>query len=122
MYIYAAILIAGLLSGFTAGWKVQAWRHDSAALAAQEQARETEKMRRQAAGLASANHEQARERVRTEFLTITQTVEKVVRDAPTVYATVCVNPDGLRQLAEAARATGYPGKPSSAVSAPVATD
>lgn len=118
MYIYAAILIAGLLSGFTAGWKVQAWRHDSAALAAQEQARETEKMRRQAAGLAATQHEQAREKIRTEFVTITERVTNVVQSDPVVFDRVCVNPDGLRELAEAARATGYPGKPSPAVSAP----
>jgi hypothetical protein len=122
VYIYAAILIFGLLSGFASGWKVQAWRHDSADLAAQEQARETEKMRRQAAGFAATSHETAKERIRTEFVTITERVTNVVKADPVAAAAVCLNPDGLRILAEAARATGYAGKPSGAVSAPVATD
>lgn len=122
MYLYAAILIAGLLSGFAGGWKVQAWRHDSAALAAQEQARETERMRRQAANSAAGKHEQAREKIRTEFVTITERVTDVVKADPVVFDRVCINPDGLRELDAAARSTGYPGKPSGAVSAPKPAD
>lgn len=120
MYLYAAILLAGLLSGFAGGWKVQAWRHDSAALAAQEQARETERMRRQAANSAAGKHEQARERIRVQIETVREEVERVIEKP--VYRNVCLDPDGLHALAEAARSTGYPGKPSGAVSAPRPAD
>lgn len=121
MYVYAAILIAGLLSGFASGWKVQAWRHDSAALAAQEQARETEKMRRQAVTNAARAYEVDKVRIRTEFVPITQEVERVIEKP--VYRNVCLDDDGMRVLFGAiSRANGVAGKPAGAVSSAAGTD
>lgn len=121
MYVYAVIFIAGLLSGSTAAWRVQAWRHDSAVLAAQEQTRETEKMRRQAVTNAARYYEVDKVRIRTEFVPITQEVERVIEKP--VYLNVCLDDDGLRVLSGAiSRANGVAGKPASAVSSASGTD
>lgn len=122
IYTHAAALLLGLAAGFVGAWNVQAWRHDAAALEALEQARETERMRRQAANSAAGKHEESRERIRTEFVTITERVTDVVKADPVVFDRECVNPDGLRALGQAARSTGYAGKPFRAVSAPESSD
>ena len=121
MYTYIATALIALAIGFGSGWKTNGWRHDAAALAAQDQARETEKMRRQAVNTAATGHEADKERLRTEFVTITEKVEHEIQTERVVYATTCIAPGGLRELADAAAATGYrsvAGDPMPAASAP----
>lgn len=112
----AAALIAGAVA-FGAAWRVQAWRHDSAELARVEQTREVEKMRRQAAGKAATQHEADKTKTRTEFVTITERVRDEIEIEKVVYRNVCISAGGLRELANAARATGYTGEPGNGLPA-----
>lgn len=110
IYTHAAVaLVAGAVA-FGVAWRVQAWRHDSAELARVEQTREVEKMRRQAAGKAATQHEADKTKTRTEFVTITERVRDEIEIEKVVYRNVCISPGGLRELANAARATGYTGE------------
>ena len=112
LYTHAAVaLVAGAVA-FGAAWRVQQWRFDSAQLEAQEHQREVEKMRRQAAGKAATAHEREKTKTRTEFVTITERVRDEIEVERLVYRNVCISPGGLRELANAARATGYAGEPS----------
>jgi len=78
MYLYAAILIAGLLGGFTGAWKVQDWRHgaEQNAQAREERAREeTLKAAQQAAAEAIA-------KIEVKNVTINRKLETEVREKP----------------------------------------
>lgn len=115
IYTHAAVaLVAGAVA-FGVAWRVQAWRHDSAELARVEQTREVEKMRRQAAGKAATQHEADKTKTRTEFVTITERVRDEIEVEKVVFRNVCISPGGLRELANAARATGYTGEPGGTV-------
>ncbi len=119
IYTHAAAVLLGLAVGFGSAWKVQAWRHDAAALAAIEQARETERMRRQATHAAAASHEADKVRIRTEFLPLTQEVERVVTKIE-YRDRACLADDGVRLVNEAIRAAnagGVAGSPVPAASA-----
>ena len=122
IYTHAAVaLVAGAVA-FGAAWRVQAWRHDSAELARVEQSRETEKMRRQAAGKAATAHEADKTKTRTEFVSITERVRDEIEIEKVVYRNVCISAGGLRELANAARATGYTGEPGNGLPADQAAD
>lgn len=116
----AAFLIGSAVAGIGA-WNVQAWRHDSAVLAAQVNQRATERMRRQNANTAATVHEAEKVVIREKFVPIIQEVDRVVTQ--TVYRdNVCLPDDGLRVLRSAiARANGDPGKPGDSVPASPAT-
>lgn len=92
-------------------WKLQAWRYDSRELARVEQQRETETMRRKAANSAAGGHEADKTTIRTRFEVITEKVEHEIQTERVVYDRTCLADGGLRQLADAARATGYAGEP-----------
>lgn len=118
LYILTAIT-AALISG-SAVYKIQAWRFDSAKLAAIEDSHEREKMRRQAANAGAQTHETDKTKIRTVFQTITEKVEHEIQTERVAYDRTCLAPGGLQQLADAARATGYspePGNPLPAASA-----
>ncbi len=119
--LYAIAAAVAVAVGFGAGWKANGWRHDSAALAAQVNQRATERLRRQNANTQATVHEADKTKIRTEFVTITERVENEIAVEKVVYSNVCIAPGGLRELANAARATGYTGEPSNpmpAASAP----
>lgn len=96
MYIYAAILIAGLLTGFTGAWKVQDWRHgaEEAIQAREDRAREET---RKAAELGAAAAIAANRPLNT---TIVQKVQHEIQ-TNTVYRD-CKLPAGGVQLANQA--------------------
>lgn len=117
IYTYAATaLIAGTVA-FGAAWRVQDWRFDSERLAAQVNQRATERLRRQNANTASVVHDAEKEKTRTEFVTITERVRDEIEVEKVVFRNVCISPGGLRELANAARATGYTGEPGGTVPA-----
>jgi hypothetical protein len=111
-----AALAVGLLLGFGAGWKVQAWRWAAADAQALEDARELRAQRERAADHAAEQHEQAKAQLDAQIQVITREVEHVV-ERP-VYRNVCVDADGLRQLAQAIGAADPAGQPAPAVRAP----
>jgi len=110
IYTHAAVALAAAIAASAATWKVQAWRFDSERLAAAENVREVEKMRRQAANRGAAAHEADKIVIRKEFVPITHEVERVVTQV--VYRdSVCLPDDGLQLLRAAiSRANGDPGK------------
>jgi hypothetical protein len=111
----AALLIA--LAGFCGGWKVHGWQQAAEDKARMEAAQETERLRARTADTASAGHETAKDRIRTQFQTITEKVEVEIEKP--VYRNVCFAPDGLRELATAIAADpAATGQPAPAVPAP----
>lgn len=117
IYAYAAVAIAAFAAGGVTAWNVQAWRHDSAELAAQVNQRATERLRRQNANTAAVVHEADKTKTRTEFVTITERVRHEIEVEKVVYRNVCISAGGLRELANAARATGYTGEPGDSLPA-----
>jgi len=113
IYPLAAAFLAGAVIAGAGAWRVQSWRHDAAELAALEQARETEVMRRKAANAGATQHEREKIVIREKFVPIREEVERVViqyRDS------VCLADDGLRVLQGAiSRANGDPGEPRNSV-------
>lgn len=122
IYTHVAVAIVSGAVAFGAAWRVQSWRHDSAELARVELVRETEKMRRQAAGKAATQHEADKTKTRTEFVSITERVRDEIEVEKLVYRNICITDNGLRELANAARATGYTGEPRDAVPTDQATE
>lgn len=113
-----AAAIAGA-AGFWTAWELQAGAHAKYLVTQADNARATERLRRQNANTAAVAYEKARETVRTEFVTLRERVNVEVEKP--VYRNICITADGLQQLTDAARATGYtgqPGKPMPAASAP----
>lgn len=115
LYTYALTAIVAGAVAFGAAWQVQDWRFDSERLAAQVNQRATERLRRQNANTAAVAYEAARETVRTEFVTIQERVNVEVEKP--VYRNICIDSGGLRELANAARATGYTGEPGDSLPA-----
>lgn len=116
----AAFLIGAAVAG-TGAWRVQSWRADSAELARVELARETRIARDKTIDTAAQSHEQDKTEIRTEFLTITEQVERIIREPFYVAADApaCLDADGLRQLATAIRPGAPASEPASAVPRPV---
>jgi hypothetical protein len=113
----AAALIAAAVASVGA-WKVQDWRYGAKEAqrlesAAKEQARRADRI-----DVAATGHERDKDGIRTEFITITEEVERVVEKP--VYRDVCLDADGLRVLSDAIRGTDPAGQPAGAVPGPAA--
>lgn len=117
LYTHAAAFLIGAAVAGIGAWNVQAWRMDSERLAAEVNQRATERLRRQNANTAAVVHETQKEKTRTEFVTITERVRDEIEVEKVVFRNVCISPGGLRELANAARATGYTGEPGNALPA-----
>ena len=107
LYTHAAAALLGAALAFGGAWKVQDWRYgkkEADRLAALVKA---ETKRDKASYEAATNFEKGRTRVETVFETITETVEVIV-DRPVYRDTVCLDPDGLRALRDAAAQTAAP--------------
>lgn len=111
--IRMVITIAILVMSFGAGWTVQGWRRDAADKERAEAAQELQRENRRGANTASSGHEKDREAIRTEFITITETVEKIVEKP--VYRNVCFDDDGMRALRAAIGPGPAASKPGPAV-------
>ena len=91
MYVYAAILIAGLLGGFTTGWKVQGWRHgvEEAIQAREDRVRqETREAAQQGAAAAIS-------KIEVKNVTINRKLETEVREKA-VFRDCRSGPDSVR--------------------------
>lgn len=120
IYTHVAAFLAGSIIAGTTAWRVQTWRHDAAQLEALEQAREVEKMRRQAAGKAATAHEKEKVVIRERMAPVIEEVERVVTQV--VYRDrMCMDSDGVRVLNEAARVTGTAGESGNAMPTLAAT-
>lgn len=120
MYTYVATAVVAAVLAFGAGWKVQAWRYDSAALEASKQVAADAREDRHNANVAAGGHEADKGAIRTVFVPITQEVERVVNQIE-YRDRACLADDGLRVLNEAIRATGAASEPGNPVSAPASS-
>jgi len=117
IYTHVAAVLLGLALGGTGAWQVQSWRADRAELKRVEQAKSDFLRREKAAYAPSVAHEQFKEKERVAYVTIIETVERLV-ERP-VYRNICLDADGVRAYNAAARgAAGDPGEPGPAVRAP----
>jgi len=116
LYTHAAAAIAGAVIAGAVAWNVNGWRHEAKEaerLAAQiEHAR----MNERAADQGAAGHEADKARIRTQYITLTEEVERVVQKP--VYRDVCLDDDGLRILAGAITGQPAAGQPAPAVPRP----
>lgn len=108
----AAFLIGAAVAGAGA-WKVQNWRADAQEKERLEQAAEKRRIDAKTIDTAATGHEADKREIRTEFLTITQEVERVVEKP--VYRDVCLDADGLRVLADAIAPRAAASEPARAV-------
>ena len=120
LLIQAVVAVCIFLAGVAGGIKWHAGQDAIAEQARQVNQRATERLRRQNANTAAVAYEKARETVRTEFVTLRERVNVEVEKP--VYRNICITADGLQQLADAARATGYTGQPGKPLPAASAAD
>lgn len=92
-----ASVLAGILA-FGSAWKIQDWRFDSQEKERLEQVQEAKRMREKQITVASAGYEKKKEATRIKYVTITETVEKIV-DRP-IYKNVCLDDDGIKLINE----------------------
>lgn len=118
MYIYAAILIAGLAVGFSGAWKTQDWRYG---------AKEAERQRIEArdhlkkidrGDEAAAKHEEFKAKESVRYVYRTKIVDRIVERPG--YAAQCWDADGLRVLNDAISGSQPTSEPAPAVSGPAA--
>ena len=114
--IYAVIFVAGAAGGvkFHAGLIAQ---RD---LEAEHAASKVAAKRADRIDVAAVGFEKDKARIRTEFLPITQEVERVVQK--TVYSNVCFDDDGLRVINAAIHPAAAASQPAPAVPRSAAPD
>ena len=110
-----AALVAALLSG-TGAWTARGWLCE--ANEAERVAAEAEARAKQAnvANAAATGHERDKVKLQTKFVTITETVEKIIEKP--IYRTDCYDADGMRAHAHATSLTGAACQPSDPVPTP----
>ena len=100
-------LIAAAISAtlaFGTAWTVQGWRYeakDAERIAAETTVREAMVAQ---ANTAATGHEGDKVKIQTKYVTITETVEKVIENP--IYNATCFSPDGMRAHADAVSLTG----------------
>lgn len=109
------LILGAFVVGLAGGWKVQDWRHGYLEAQRLEQAREDRARREKTVDSAAAGHEADKRSIRTEFITITQEVERVVEAPFYAAGQQCLDDDGLRQLRAAVGAAAAAGEPARAV-------
>lgn len=113
IYTYVATAVAAALLAFGCAWQVQDWRYGAREADRQELVREARRGTIKSGDNAAAAHEADKAAIRTEFVTITETVEKIVEKP--IYLNTCLDADGLRLLSAATRSSAAPGKPAGTV-------
>ena len=113
MWIYVLALLLGAGGGAYGTWQVQEWRWASKEAGRLEREQEASRIVERRASMAATGDAARQERIRTEFLTITQEVERVVEKP--VYFGQCLDDDGLRILGAAISGTADTGAPGRAM-------
>lgn len=95
---------------FGTAWTVQGWRYeakDAERIAAETTVREAVAAQ---ANTAATGHEGDKVKIKTKYVTITETVEKVIENP--IYNATCFSPDGMRTHSDAVSLTGAASQPS----------
>lgn len=115
IYTHAAAALVALAVGFGGGWKVEAWRRDSADLK-REQAEQRELLRRMdRADGAAVRHEATRASLQVQRQALTQETDRAIAAAPDWHAAECFDADGLRGIAAALGSPGDSSEPAPAL-------
>lgn len=113
MYAKLGIAIALFAFGFLGGWKIEAWRRDSADLERQNKA-VAENIRRDKASYdAGAEHEDFKAKEEIRYVERWRTATKII-ERP-VYRNVCIDDDGVRLINDAIAGRLPAGEPLSTV-------
>lgn len=115
LVIALAIFAGGMASGIKYHAGVTAQRY----LKAHESAARATAQKLDRIDVAAVGHETDKAKIRTEFRTITQEVERVVEKP--VYRNICFDDDGLRLIAAATGRSEGASEPAPAVPGPGAT-
>ena len=99
MWTYVLALLLGAGGAAYGTWQVQEWRWASKEVGRLEREQEASRINERRASMAATGDAARQERIRTEFVTITQEVERVVEKP--VYFGQCLDDDGLRILGAA---------------------
>jgi len=102
MYVYVAVALAAALAAGAGTWKVQNWRYSAIEKERLEAAAEKARIDAKRIDTAATGHEADKGAIRTEFVVITQEVERVVQTPFYAAGQQCFDDDGLRQLRSAA--------------------
>ena len=116
MKTLAAATLLAALAGFGGAWQIQAWRWEAAEGRRAAADAEAQRLQRRSMDAAAARHEADRARIAAQRRTITREVERVIVADAAAAAAVCLSPDGLRLVADAA-AGRDPGQPAPALPA-----
>lgn len=122
MSILAQVVIAMalLVAGFVGGVKYHAGVTAQRDLAAQHQTDKERGIKLQRVDRAAVGLETDKAALRTEFLTITKEVDRVVEKP--VYRNQCFDDDGLRLIATAIAGSSTTSEPAPAVPGPATAD
>lgn len=105
----ASAVISGLLC-FLAAWNIQSniFEAEEAKRKVAEGIAKDQQIEK--ANDAATGHEKTKIEIRTKFLTVTETVEKIIEKP--VYRADCFDDDGMRSHADAVKLTGNTSEPS----------
>ena len=97
MYTYVITAIAAAAIAAAGTWNVQSWRYAAKDKARLEQIKKDEvKIETTIVAPAAEKFEVAKAKIDTKYITITQTVEKII-DRP-VYKNICIDADGVNAI------------------------
>jgi hypothetical protein len=119
IYTHLAALLLGAAVAGAGAWKVQGWRFDAVEKERFEAQAEARRIDAKVIDTAAVGHEADKREIRTEFITITEKVERIVREP--FYAAdgpACLDIGGLRELADAIAPRAAASEPARAVPGP----
>ena len=104
------IALVSMLIGASGAWTARGWLCE--ANEAERVAAEAEARAKQAsvANIAATGHEGDKVKLQTKYVTIVETVEKVIENP--IYNATCFSPDGMRTHSDAVSLTGAASQPS----------
>jgi hypothetical protein len=121
VYVYVAIALGLIISGFTGGWKVRDWKSAKDDQARTEQTAKETAIRAQRIDTAAVSHEDFKVRASVRERIVVKEVDRVIKEP--VYLNECIDDDGLRILAsDIAARTLAPSVSASGVPSPASVD
>lgn len=101
IYTYLATALLSALLAFGGAWKVQDWRFGAKEKERLEAIERTRRFDEKRIDVAATGHEADKRDIQTKFVTITEEVERIVREPFYVNSEQCLDDAGLRSLRDA---------------------
>lgn len=120
IYAHAAAALIAAAVAAAGAWQVQEWRYGAKEAERLEEAARDRMRAEKNIDAAAVGNEKDKARIRTEFITITETVERIVREPFYVAADApaCLDAAGLHELATAIGAAPAASQPARTLSRP----